>query len=131
MATPQDERDDDLDTPAFAADRPGPHPVDVLGDLPVDGEPVAETQLMPDAELDSDAVEGDRFDVGDDDVGMQPDLETEPDAPDLRPDAIKRFDGDREEDVVQTDDEMDDEQITARPSGLGDDVEPVETPEAS
>jgi len=125
MAIPQDERDDDLDTPASESDRPGAHPVDVLGDLPVDGEQVAEAQLMPDAELDPNAVEGDRFDVGDDDLGTQPDAETEPDAPDLRPDAIKRFAGDREEDA---DDEVDDEQITARPSSLDDDVEPVETP---
>jgi len=129
MATPQDERDDDVDTPGSESDRPGPHPVDVLGDLPVDGEPVAEAQLMPDAELDPDAVEGDRFDVDDDDLGTQPDVEDEPDAPDLRPDSIKRFADGREEDVADFDDEVDDEQITVRPSSLDDDVEPEETPD--
>ena len=130
MATPHGEHeDDDLDPPSFESDRPGPHPVDVLGDLPVDGEPVFEAQLMPDADLDPSAVEGDRFDVNDDDVGMQPDVEAEPDAPDLRPDAIKRFAEGGEEDVVDPDDEVDDDRITVRPSSRDDVVEPVETPE--
>src|SRR5215472_10877396 len=54
MTTPQNERDD-LDTPGSESDRPGPHPVDVLVNLPVDDKPVAEAQMMPDAELDPDA----------------------------------------------------------------------------
>jgi hypothetical protein len=130
MATPADERDD-VDPPGFGSDRPGPHPVDVLGDLPVDGEPVAEAQLMPDADLDPDAVEGDRFDASDDDLGTPPDIEDEPDAPDLKPDAIKRFARGQEEDVGEPDDEGDDEQITVRPSSLDDDVEPMETPDGA
>jgi hypothetical protein len=129
MTPPQDAQDEDVDPIPLGADRPGPHPVDVLGTLPVDGDPVAEEQLMPDAELDPDAVEGDRFDVGDDDLGMQPDLEPEPDAPDLRPDAIKRFADGSEEDVGDAGDEVDGENITARPTGLDEEVEPVETPD--
>ena len=111
MATPQDE---DFDSTPFEGDRPGAHPVDVLGQLPIDGEQIHEEQLMTDDELDSRAVEGDRFDVGDDDLGMAPDLEREPDAPDLRPDTVKRF-AEAEEDGDPDPDELD-ETLTARPT---------------
>lgn len=88
MATTQDE---DLDGAPFEGDRPGAHPVDLLGELPIDGELTRESQLMTDADLDPREVQGDRFDVGDDDLGMQPDLEADPDAPDLKPDTVRRF----------------------------------------
>ena len=42
-------------------------------------------------DLDPREVQGDRFDVDDDDLGMQPDLEPDPDAPDLQPDRVERF----------------------------------------
>ena len=106
--------DEEVDSSELEGDRRGAHPVDVLGELPVDGEPDAEAQLMPDAELDPRAVQGDRFDVGDDDLGMAPDLEDEPDAPDLQPDHVERFadsDGDEDPDA----DDLD-EGVTARPS---------------
>jgi hypothetical protein len=111
MATTDDE---DIDGTAFEGDRPGAHPVDVLDELPIDGDQTADTQLMPDAELDPREVQGDRFDVDDDDLGMAPDLEDEPDAPDLRPDHVERIadsDGEEEPDP----DDLDDE-ITARPT---------------
>jgi hypothetical protein len=111
MPTSQNE---DLDGTPFEGDRPGPHPVDVLGQLPIDGEPIHETQLMSDAELDPRAVQGDRFEVGDDDLGVAPDLELEPDAPDLRPDTVKRF-AEAEENGEPDPDEAD-EFITARPT---------------
>jgi len=105
--------DEEVERAASEGDRPGAHPVDVLGDLPVDGEPDADTQLMPDADLDPRQVQGDRFDV-DDDLGMAPDLEEEPDAPDLRPDQVKRFaDSELDEESEPDDDE---ERVTARPS---------------
>ena len=103
-------QDEDLDTPD-EGDRPGAHPVDVLGQLPLDGNRTHEGQLMPDAELNPREVQGDRFDVDDDDLGMQPDLEDEPDAPDLQPDHVERFaeaDADDEPEDV-------DERLTARP----------------
>ena len=112
MATSPDE---EVDSTPYEGDRPGAHPVDVLGDLPIDGDPTAETQLMPDAELDPRAVQGDRFDVDDDDLGMAPDLEEEPDAPDLRPDSVERIaDSDDGEDGADADDL--DERVTARPT---------------
>jgi hypothetical protein len=108
-------RDAEVESTEFEGDRPGAHPVDVLGELPVDGEPDAEAQLMPDADLEPREVQGDRFDVGDDDLGMAPDLEEEPDAPDLQPDQIERFaDSDVDEDAEA--DDLD-ERVTARPSG--------------
>ena len=114
MATSHDE--EEVDNTPDEGDRPGAHPVDVLGELPVDGEPDAEAQLMPDAELNPRQVQGDRFDVDDDDLGMAPDLEEEPDAPDLQPDNIERMaDSDDSEDEPEPDDL--DDRITARPSG--------------
>jgi len=114
MATSHDE--EEVDNSPDEGDRPGAHPVDVLGELPVDGDPDAEAQLMPDAELNPRAVQGDRFDVDDDDLGMAPDLEDDPDgAPDLRPDHVERLvePGDLEEE--EDADDLDD-RITARPS---------------
>jgi hypothetical protein len=84
-------KDEELDSTPYEGDRPGAHPVDVLLDLPIDGEQTSEKQLMSDAELDPREVEGDRFDVGNDDLGMAPDLEEDPDAPDLQPDHVERF----------------------------------------
>jgi len=109
MARPKDE---DLDSARLEGDRTGAHPVDVLGELPIDGDPVAEEQLMTDADLDPREVEGDRFDVGDDDLGQAPDLEAEPGAPDLQPDTVERF---AEADADGEPDE-DEERISARPS---------------
>jgi hypothetical protein len=106
--------DEEVESTQFEGDRPGAHPVDVLGELAVDGDPDAEAQLMPDADLEPREVQGDRFDVDDDDLGMAPDLEDEPDAPDLRPDHVERF---AESDVDEEPDAEDgDERITARPS---------------
>ena len=106
--------DEELDTAPFEGDRPGAHPVDVLGELPVDGAQVAERQLMTDSDLNPREVQGDRFDVGDDDLGMAPDLEDEPDAPDLQPDRVERVaDSDLDEELDA--DDLDD-RITARPS---------------
>jgi len=107
--------DKEVDSTLYEGDRPGAHPVDVLGELPIDGEQTAEMQLMPDADLDPREVQGDRFDVDDDDLGMAPDLEEEPDAPDLQPDSIERIaDSDESEDESEPDDL--DDRITARPS---------------
>ncbi|HEY1906699.1 MAG TPA: hypothetical protein VGG91_11695 [Myxococcaceae bacterium] len=108
-------------------DRPGAHPVDVLGELPIDGDPVAEEQLMTDADLDPREVEGDRFDVGDDDLGQAPDLEAEPGAPDLEPDTVGRFaeadaDGEPDEDEVE-------DRLSARPSRRSELSELVQPPE--
>ena len=112
MGKPHDE---EVESTEFEGDRPGAHPVDVLGELPVDGEQDADTQLMPDAELDPREVEGDRFDVDDDDLGMAPDLEDEPDAPDLQPDHVERLaDSDDDDEELEADDL--DERVTARPS---------------
>lgn len=124
--------DEELDSTPFEGDRPGAHPLDVLGELPIDGEPARDSQLMTDAELEPKEVQGDRFDVGDDDLGTAPDLEDDPDAPDLHPDAVERFaeavaDGEPDPDDV-------DDQLTARPLGgiRADDLvepdEPGETP---
>jgi len=88
--------------------------VDVLGQLPIDGEQIHEEQLMSDSELDPRAVQGDRFDVGDDDLGVAPDLEQDPDAPDLRPDTVERF-AEAEEDGEPDPDDID-ETLTARPT---------------
>ncbi|HET9155476.1 MAG TPA: hypothetical protein VFN91_02335 [Myxococcaceae bacterium] len=107
-------RDEEVESTEFEGDRPGAHPVDVLGELAVDGEPDAEAQLMPDADLDPREVQGDRFDVGDDDLGMAPDLEDEPDAPDLQPDQVERL-GDSDVDDEAEPDDLD-EGVTARPS---------------
>lgn len=121
---------EDLDSTPFEGDRPGAHPVDVLGELPIDGDPPGDSQLMSDAELKPDQVQGDRFDVGNDDLGTAPDLEDDPDAPDLHPDAVERFaeaDADGEPDL----DDMDD-RLTARPADHAPDedlVEPVEPDE--
>ena len=115
MATSHSD-DEEVDGTPYEGDRPGAHPVDVLGELPIDGEQTAETQLMPDADLDPREVQGDRFDVDDDDLGMAPDLEEEPDAPDLQPDNVERIaDSDDSEDEPEPDDL--DDRITARPSG--------------
>ena len=114
MATSHSD-DEEVDGTPYEGDRPGAHPVDVLGELPIDGEQTAEMQLMPDADLDPREVQGDRFDVDDDDLGMAPDLEEEPDAPDLQPDSIERIaDSDESEDESEPDDL--DDRITARPS---------------
>jgi hypothetical protein len=126
-------QDEEFDSTRYEGDRPGPHPVDVLQELPVDGEPTSETQLMSDAELDPREVEGDRFDVGNDDLGTAPDLEDDPDAPDLRPDHVERItdSGLIEEDAEPDDD---DDRLTARPTARTPDddlVEPVEPGELS
>jgi hypothetical protein len=107
-------KDDDLDSAPLEGDRPGAHPVDVLGELPIDGDTVSEEQLMTDADLDPREVEGDRFDVGDDDLGQAPDLEADPGAPDLQPETVERFaeadaEGEPDEDEVEA-------QLSARPS---------------
>ena len=106
MATSQDE---EVDSTPLEGDRPGAHPVDVLGELPIDGDSMAEAQLMPDADLDPRQVQGDRFDVGDDDLGMAPDLEDDPDAPDLQPDHVERLEasGMDEEDPGSEDEDLD------------------------
>ena len=115
MATSHSD-DEEVDGTPYEGDRPGAHPVDVLGELPIDGHQTAETQLMPDADLDPREVQGDRFDVDDDDLGMAPDLEEEPEAPDLQPDNVERIaDSDDSEDEPEPDDL--DDRITARPSG--------------
>jgi hypothetical protein len=126
MPRPKDE-EQDLDGAQFEGDRPGAHPVDVLGQLPIDGDPVSEEQLMTDAELDPDEVQGDRFDVGDDDLGQAPDLEAEPGAPDLQPDTVERFaeadaDGEPDEDEVE-------ERLSARPTTRGERTDVVEPSE--
>jgi hypothetical protein len=122
---PRRRKDEELDSTPYEGDRPGPHTVDVLPDLPVDGEPTSETQLMSDSELDPRAVEGDRFEVGDD--GMAPDLEDDPDAPDLRPDHVERL---AEPGAVEEDpDADDDDRLTARPRGRTPDDELVEPAE--
>jgi hypothetical protein len=126
---PRRPRDEELDSTPYEGNRPGPHTVEVLPELPVDGEPTSETQLMSDAELNPREVEGDRFDVGDDDLGMAPDLEEDPDAPDLQPDHVERFaePGALEEDPEADDD--DDDRLTARPRSRPPDDELVEPPE--
>ena len=120
-------KNEDVDGTEFEGDRPGAHPVDVLGKLPIDGDPVGEEQLMTDAELDPDEVQGDRFDVGDDDLGQAPDLEADPGAPDLQPDTVERF-AEADEDGEPDEDEVE-ERLSARPSGRGDRVELVQPPE--
>gem|GEM_PF-392543 len=121
-------KDEELDSTPYEGDRPGAHPVDVLLDLPIDGEQTSEKQLMSDAELDPREVEGDRFDVGNDDLGMAPDLEEDPDAPDLQPDHVERF---AETDAVEEDPDADDDdaRLTARPTAVTRDDELVETDE--
>jgi len=114
MATPRD--DDDVDGPALEGDRPGAHPADVLGELPIDGNPTSEEQLMPDSELEPRQVQGDRFDVSDDDLGTAPDLEDEPDAPDLQPDHVERLGESGIEEDLDADDEDLENEITARPT---------------
>jgi hypothetical protein len=97
--------DDDVDSTPLEGDRSGAHPVDVLGELPIDGDQTAESQLMPDAELDPRQVQGDRFDVNDDELGLAPDLEDDPDAPDLQPDRVERLgDADLDSDDEETED---------------------------
>jgi hypothetical protein len=120
-------KNEDVDGTQFEGDRPGAHPVDVLGKLPIDGDPVGEEQLMTDADLDPDEVQGDRFDVGDDDLGQAPDLEAEPGAPDLQPDRVERF-AEADEDGEPDEDEVE-ERLSARPSGRGDPVELVQPSE--
>jgi hypothetical protein len=107
-------KDEDLDSAPLEGDRPGAHPVDVLGELPIDGDPVGEEQLMTDADLDPREVEGDRFDVGDDDLGHAPDLEADPGAPDLQPDTVERF-AEADADDEPDEDEVE-ERLSARPS---------------
>ena len=125
-------QDEELDSTPFQGDRPGAHPADVLGELQIDGDQARDSQLMTDAELDPEEVQGDRFDVGNDDLGMAPDLEDDPDAPDLHPDAVERFaeaDADGEPDPDDVDD-----LLTARPmdripeDDLVEPAEPGETP---
>ena len=103
--------DDEVDGTPFEGDRPGAHPVDVLGELPIDGDQTAESQLMPDAELDPRQIQGDRFDVNDDELGMAPDLEDDPDAPDLQPDRVERLEED-----LDSDDQAEDDAVGARPT---------------
>jgi hypothetical protein len=114
MATPRD--DDDVDGTALESDRPGAHPVDVLGELPIDGNPTSEEQLMPDSELEPRQVQGDRFDVNDDDLGTAPDLEDDPDAPDLQPDHVERLAESGAEEDLDSDDEDLQAEISARPT---------------
>jgi len=102
--------DDDVDSTPLEGDRPGAHPVDVLGELPIDGDQTAESQLMPDAELDPRQVQGDRFDVNDDELGLAPDLEDDPDAPDLQPDRVERL-GDED---LDSEDEETEDAVSAR-----------------
>ncbi len=117
-------KDEDLDSTPFEGDRPGAHPVDVLGELPIDGDQARDTQLMPDADLDPREVQGDRFDVGNDDLGMAPDLEQDPDAPDLRPDSVERFaEADAEGEPTPEDVE---DRLTARPTERGPDEDLAE-----
>ena len=114
MATPRD--DDDVDGTALEGDRPGAHPVDVLGELPIDGDPISEEQLMPDPELEPRQVQGDRFDVNDDDLGTAPDLEDDPDAPDLQPDHVERLtESGTLEDLDSVDEDLE-SQVSARPT---------------
>jgi hypothetical protein len=117
--------DDEVDASPLEGDRPGAHPVDVLDELPIDGEPISEAQLMPDAELDPRQVQGDRFDVNDDELGLAPDLEDDPDAPDLQPDRVERLEED-----LDSDDEDEEDSVTARPTVdvAADSVEPGESP---
>jgi len=114
MATPRD--DDDVDGTALEGDRPGAHPVDVLGELPIDGNPISEEQLMPDSELEPRQVQGDRFDLNDDDLGSAPDLEDDPDAPDLQPDHVERLTESGAEEDLDSDDEDLETEISARPT---------------
>ena len=107
-------QDEELDSTPLEGDRPGAHPLDVLGELPIDGDQTAEAQLMTDAELDARQVQGDRFDVTDGDLGLAPDLEAEPDAPDLRPDHVERIDDSGTEEEPDSDDL--DDLVTARPT---------------
>ena len=122
---------EELDSAPLEGDRPGPHPVDVEGELPLDGEQTHETQLMSDAELEPKQVEGDRFDVNDDDLGTAPDLEDDPDtAPDLRPDRVVRLaelaaDGES----APAADEDDVESVTAPPLATIAEDEPVDPDE--
>jgi len=120
-------KDEELDSTPYEGDRPGAHLVDILPVLPVDGEPTSESQLMTDAELNPREVEGDRFDVGDDDLGMAPDLEEDPDAPDLRPDHVERI-GESGE-IDDEPDADDDDRLTARPTSRTPDDELVEPAE--
>ncbi len=123
---------EDLDSTPFEGDRPGAHPVDVLGELPIDGDPPGDSQLMTDAELKPDQVQGDRFDVGNDDLGTAPDLEDDPDAPDLHPDAVARF-AEADTDGELDPDDMDDG-LTARSADHAADddlIEPDEPGETS
>ena len=124
---PGPDKDEELDSTPDESDRPGPHPVGLLDQLPVDGEQAHEAQLMSDAELDPREVQGDRFDVNDDDLGMAPDLEPDPgDAPDLRPDTVERFAEAEAEGEPDPDDVED--QLTARPThrSAEDEVDPSE-----
>jgi hypothetical protein len=127
MATPRDD-DDDVDGTALEGDRTGAHPVDVLGELPIDGNPTSEEQLMPDSELEPRQVQGDRFDVNDDDLGTAPDLEDDPDAPDLQPDHVERLTESGFEEDLDSDDEDLESEISARPTveATQDAIEPDE-----
>ena len=62
-----------------------------LDDLPIDVDLEGERQLMPDADLDPSAVEGDRFAPGNDDLGHAPDLESDAEPADVTPTTVKRF----------------------------------------
>jgi len=93
---------------------------ETLDQLPIDAEQARDTQLMTDADLDPRQVQGDRFDVGDDDLGTAPDLEDDPDAPDLQPDSVERF-AEADEDGEPDPDDVDD-QLTARPTAQTGDV---------
>jgi len=84
-----------------------------LEQLPIDLDAPHESQLMSDAELEPEEVQGDRFDPGNDDLGTAPDLEPDPGAPDLEPTLVGRFEdpaaaGEPDPDEVE-------DRLTARP----------------
>jgi hypothetical protein len=62
-----------------------------LDDLPIDVDLEGERQLMPDADLEPSAVEGDRFDAGNDDLGHAPELESDAEPQDVTPTTVERF----------------------------------------
>jgi hypothetical protein len=84
-----------------------------LEELPIDLDLEGERQLMPDADLEPSAVEGDRFAPGNDDLGHAPDLEPEAEAPDLTPTTVRRFAEAEALDEPTLEDVEDD--LTARP----------------
>jgi hypothetical protein len=83
---------------------------------------------MPDSELEPRQVQGDRFDVNDDDLGSAPDLEDDPDAPDLQPDHVERLTESGLEEDLDSDDEDLDTEVSVRAT-LEADADPVEPDE--